>query len=52
MQSKWFAGQWQDGKHVPIALGESTIGDHAVLQYSAASSFSRVLNFLCFLSRK
>lgn len=37
---------------MPIALGESTIGEHAVLQHSAASSFSRVLNFLCFLSRK
>lgn len=52
MQSEWFGGQWQDGKRVPIALGESTIGEHAVLQHSAASSFSRVLNFLCFLSRK
>lgn len=39
-------------ENIPIALGESMIGDHALLQYSAASSFSRVLNFLCFLSRK
>lgn len=33
---------------MPIALGESMIGDHAVLQYSAASSFSRMLKFYAF----
>lgn len=37
---------------MPIALGESMIGEHAVLQYSAASTFSRVLIFFMLFIQK
>lgn len=39
-------------ENIPIALGESMIGDHALLQYSAASSFFQGVKFFMLFIQK